>query len=250
MNILFTICGRAGSKGIKNKNIKDFLDKPLPLYALSAIDLIVKKELNSFDYDIVINTDSDELISIFKNNNIHPVNIIKRNPELGKDYVAKMDVIKNCLEIMENREKKEYDIIVDLDITSPLRTIQDILNIIEEKISTDCDLIISVTDSRRNPYFNMLKKVNDNYQRVITTNFNARQEAPETFDINGSLYVYERSFLKEKETLFDGKCGIYKMPDWGVLDLDHENDLVLMEIIGEYLINNKKEFKEIYDNIK
>ena len=43
MNLLFTICGRAGSKGIKNKNIKNFLDKPLALYSLSVIDLYLKE---------------------------------------------------------------------------------------------------------------------------------------------------------------------------------------------------------------
>ena len=43
MKILFTICGRVGSKGIKNKNIKSFVGKQLPLYTLSAIDLFLKK---------------------------------------------------------------------------------------------------------------------------------------------------------------------------------------------------------------
>ena len=72
MNILFTICGRAGSKGIKNKNIKDFLDKPLAFYSLSVIDLYLKN--SSYLSDIVLNTDSEELISMFENNPFRPVN--------------------------------------------------------------------------------------------------------------------------------------------------------------------------------
>ena len=135
MNLLFTICGRAGSKGIKNKNIKNFLDKPLALYSLSVIDLY----LNESDYpaDIVLNTDSDGLINIFENNSLRSVDIIKRTPELSGDDVAKIDVIKNCLIEMESRNNKEYDYVIDLDITSPLRTVTDLKIMIDKKINSD-----------------------------------------------------------------------------------------------------------------
>lgn len=248
MKLLFTICGRAGSKGFKNKNIKNFLDKPLPLYTLSAINLYLKKV--NYDVDIVLNTDSLDLIDIFLKSNLNSVDIIRRSKDLAGDDIAKVDVIKNSLEFMELNKNKKYDLIIDLDITSPLRTVNDIYNMVDKKINTGCDLIFSVTNARRNPYFNMVKKTEYGYDRVINSNFNTRQEAPQLFDMNASIYVYSRKFLKEKNNLFDGKCGIYKMFDTGVLDLDHENDMLLMEIIGDYLFKNKKEFKEIYDNIR
>ena len=246
MRLLFTICGRAGSKGIKNKNVKNFLDKPLPLYTLSVIDLYLNK--SDYSADIVINTDSDELIEIFENNALRPVNIIKRNPDLAGDNVAKVDVIQNCLEIMEEKNGS-YDLVIDLDITSPLRTVNDLDAMIEKKLHTDYDLIFSVTDSRRNPYFNMVMETEHGYDRVIKSNFNTRQEAPLLYDMNASIYVYSKEFLHRKVGLFDGKCGIHNMFDTGVLDLDHENDLFLMEVIAKYLFENKKEFGEIYNNI-
>ena len=55
MKILFTICGRAGSKGIHNKNIKTFCEFPLPLYSLSALDLYLTKHPEC-DADIALNT--------------------------------------------------------------------------------------------------------------------------------------------------------------------------------------------------
>ena len=247
MNLLFTICGRAGSKGIKNKNIKNFLDKPLALYSLSVIDLYLKN--SDYQADIVLNTDSEDLINIFKGNSLRPVDVVKRIPELSGDNVAKIDVIKNCLVEMENRNNKKYDYIIDLDITSPLRTVNDLKTMIDKKIASDYDLIFSVTDSRRNPYFNMVKKTENGYERVISSNFNTRQEAPEIFDMNASIYVYSREFLHKNIGLFDGKCDAYKMFDTGVLDLDHEGDMVLMEVIAKYLFENNEEFKEIYDNI-
>ncbi len=247
MNILFTICGRAGSKGIKNKNIKDFLDKPLAFYSLSVIDLYLKN--SSYLSDIVLNTDSEELISMFENNPFRPVNVIRRKKELSGDAVAKINVVNNCLVEMENRNNKTYDLIIDLDITSPLRTVNDLNEMIEKKLNSNCDLIFSVTDSRRNPYFNMVKKTENGYDRVIVSNFNTRQEAPEIFDMNASIYVYSREFLKKNIGLFEGNCGIYKMFDTGILDLDHENDIELMEVIAKYLFDNNEEFREIYDNI-
>lgn len=247
MNLLFTICGRAGSKGIKNKNIKNFLDKPLALYSLSVIDLYLRN--SNYQADIVLNTDSEDLMGIFENNSLRRVDVVKRIPELSGDNVPKIDVIKNCLIEMESKNDKEYDYVIDLDITSPLRTVTDLKTMIDKKINSDYDLIFSVTDSRRNPYFNMVKKTEKGYERVITSNFNTRQEAPEIFDMNASIYVYSREFLHKNIGLFDGRCDAYKMFDTGILDLDHEGDMILMEVIAKYLFENKDEFKEIYDNI-
>lgn len=247
MKLLFTICGRAGSKGIKNKNVKNFLDKPLALYTLSVIDLYLKR--SNYDADIVINTDSEKLIGIFCNNSLYPVDIIERTPELAGDGVAKVDVIQDCLEKMEEKNGS-YDLIIDLDITSPLRTVNDLDVMIEKKLNSDYDLIFSVTDSRRNPYFNMVMETEHGYDRVIKSNFNTRQEAPVIYDMNASIYVYSREFLQRKVGLFEGKCGIHKMFDTGVLDLDHENDLCLMEVIAKYLFENNNEFGEVYNNIR
>ncbi|WP_407410748.1 cytidylyltransferase domain-containing protein [Methanobrevibacter sp.] len=246
MKLLFTICGRAGSKGIKNKNVKNFLDKPLALYSLSVIDLYLKK--SNYDADIVINTDSESLMEIFNNNPLRSVDIIERSADLAGDKVAKVDVIQNCLEVMEEKNGS-YDLIIDLDITSPLRTVKDLDDMIEKKLNTDYDLIFSVTDSRRNPYFNMVMETEHGYDRVIKSNFNTRQEAPVIYDMNASIYVYSREFLQRKVGLFDGKCGIHKMFDTGVLDLDHENDMFLMEVIAKYLFENNEEFAEVYNNI-
>lgn len=248
MNILFTICGRAGSKGIKNKNIRDFLGYPLLLYTLSALDLYLS-EHEEVSYDIVGNTDSEELIAIFDNNKLRKVDIIRRNESLAGDKVAKVDVILDCLIQMENKANKVYDMVVDLDITSPLRTADDIANLIDKKIKTDCDVVFSVTDSRRNPYFNMVMKTDKGYQRVIKSNYVTRQEAPEIFDMNASLYAYAPSHLKAGKSIFNGYCEVITMMDTGVLDLDHESDFELMTVIANFLFSKFEKFNEVRENI-
>ena len=249
MKLLFTICGRAGSKGLKNKNLKDFLGKPLALYSLSAIDLYLKKNPN-IDADIVLSTDSKDLQKIFLDSEIRKVEMIDRSEELSGDVIGKIDVIRDAYLQMEERLSTKYDYVIDLDITSPLRRVEDIENLINKMRETKSELVFSVAESRRNPYFNMIEKKDDKYSIVIETGFTARQEAPEVFDINGSLYIYSPELLKSTKHLLKSNFNIIKMMDTGVLDIDKGEDFMIMEIIGKHLFENLKEFKEIKDNIK
>lgn len=249
MNILFTICGRAGSKGVKNKNLRQFLGYSLPFYTVSIIDLYKKKN-PGIRCDVVLNTDSVDLAVLFKNQVNLEVDIIERDVLLGLDETPKVAVIQNCLDIMKKRKLIDYNLVVDLDITSPLRTIQDVENLVRKKMDSDADLVFSVTDSRRNPYFNMVKETENGYERVVPSNFNTRQEAPKIFDMNASLYAYSPLFLESGESIFEGKCEVIKMMDTAVLDIDNENDFELMQVIAEYLFDKHSNLKVMRDNIR
>lgn len=250
MNILFTICGRAGSKGIKNKNIKVFNGKRLPYYSISVIDLYLKKTEEKINYDIVVNTDSEELIRIMKDNGLRDIEIIKREPELSGDSIGKIAVIYDCLNKMEKKKNVKYDVVVDLDITSPLRTVEDLENLISTHINKGADVTTSVTTARRNPYFNQVKKTQHGFEKVIASDYTARQQAPEIFDMNASLYAYNPEYLRTGKGVLDGYVECIEMYDTGILDLDHENDFELMEVIANYLISNNTQFYEVYDNLE
>lgn len=224
-----------------------FVGKPLPYYTLSAIDLYLRKYRDK-QYDIVINSDSTEFLSLMKNNGIRLVELIQRNPELAGDTVGKIEVIRNCLDIMQERKGYEYDMVVDLDITSPLRKVFDIENLIDTYVRTGADVVVSVVPARRNPYFNQIKKTEQGYHKVCRSDFTARQQAPEVYDMNASLYAYRPSYLYSKKQILDGYVEAIKMYDTGILDLDHENDLELMSVIAAYLFENENDFKEIHDN--
>lgn len=249
MNILFTVCGRAGSKGIKNKNFRDFLGIPLIFYTISAIDLYMKENFAN-EVDIALNTDSLRLIELIKEKVAMQVFIVKRKDKLALDYSPKIATIADTMEIMENNLNKKYDIVVDLDITAPLRTVQDIQNLINKKISSKKDIVFSVTESRRNPYFNMVQLKNGKIELVVKEKFVARQQAPIVYDMNASLYAYEPQILRSGKMLFDAECGIIKMLDTGILDLDCENDFELMQIIAKYLFEKDERFGAIRNNLK
>ena len=164
-----------------------------------------------------------------------------------------MKVFHQTLNEMEKRNGTQYDYLIDLDITSPLRRVDDVANAFDVKDTRgDLDLVFSVAPSRRNPYFNMVKIEGDHVEKVIESPFTARQQAPAIFDLNASIYVFGRNFLAENKTgiLWDGKCGIYEMVDTGILDIDSEEDYLLMEVIGKHLYDNDKMFANIKNQIR
>ena len=249
--VLITICGRAGSKGFLNKNLKVFCGKPLVYYTLSSIDLF-KEQRKDLEIDVCLNTDSEPLVQLVLEK--YPdVTVISRPEELCGDTVAKMAVFQHSLRFMEERNNTKYNYLIDLDITSPLRQAQDVAGTFAEKEAReDLDLVFSVTHARRTPYMNMAKVVDDHVERVIDHHFTARQQTPPVFDLNASIYVFERRFLVENETAFlwDGKCGVYIMYDTGILDIDSEEDFFLMEVVGNYLYENMDGFKQVRDLIR
>lgn len=250
MNILFTLCGRAGSKGVRGKNARDFMDIPLCWYSMAGIALYIQRYKSENDnIDIVLNTDSEDLIKLVESVKEIPVKVFKRDESLAGDKVPKVSVILDSLNRAEFLYGKEYDVVVDLDITSPLRKVEDIRNAIERKLSRpETDVVYSVAPARRNPYFNMVKEENGFFCKAIPSNYTTRQEAPVFYDMNASIYAYSPKALKGKEhsTFFNDKCDAVIMQDTGILDIDSEEDYELMQVIASYLFNNVEGYKEIY----
>lgn len=247
MNILFTLCGRAGSKGFKNKNLKNFLGKPLVYYSLAAIKLYKEKHAEH-NVDIALNTDSAELANIVAQQKKLEVFYIHREAALGGDAVSKVSVILDCLTRAEEHNGVNYDVVVDLDITSPLRTLHDIENAINKKVEReDVDVVYSVTDSRRNPYFNMVKQEEGYFCKAIQSNYTARQQAPSFYDMNASIYAYSPNALRIKNhaIFFNDRCDAIIMKDTGILDIDAEEDYDLMQVIGKYLFETNCLYREV-----
>lgn len=249
--VLITICGRAGSKGFRNKNLKIFDGRPLCYYSLSAAGLFCAQRPD-LAVDIALNTDSPELRALVAEK--YPEVVSLERPEaLCGDTVPKMAVFQHTLAEMERRTGSPYAMVVDLDITSPLRRVQDVAGAFAAaEARPDYTLVFSATDARRNPWFNQIKAVDDHVEKVIESPFTARQQAPAVYDLNASIYVFRRDFLSENKTgiLWDGKCGMYKMFDTGILDIDSEEDYLLMEAIAKHLYATNPEFAGVQQNIR
>lgn len=250
MNILFTICARAGSKGLKSKNVRNFCGEPIVNFTLAAYQLFctVYRE-NYEDIQLAVNTDSSELVDQINKTKVE-YNYIYREEDLAGDEVAKIDVIKDTLLKVESKKNAKYDIVIDLDLTSPLRSLEDIKGTLDSLLDhEEADISFSVTESRRSPYFNMVcEKKGGYFDRVILAEYTCRQQVPVCYDMNASIYAYKREYLITGRTM-NRKAVIWKMKDTAVLDIDCESDLKLMEVIANYLFS-LGDYKELQEEIK
>lgn len=254
--VLVTVCGRAGSKGFRNKNLKTFCGRPLVYYTLSAAELF-QQARPDLAVDICLNTDSTELAQLVEAKYPEVV-FLPRGESLSGDTVPKMAVFQDSLARMEKKTGEKYAYLVDMDITSPLRKSGDVAGAVAVKeCRPELDLVFSVTEARRNPYFNQVRAVGEpardgHVEKVLESPFTARQQAPAVYDLNASIYVFERRFLAENHTgiLWDGVCGIYEMQDTGVLDIDSEEDYLLMEAIAAHLYQKEEDFAKVQRNIR
>ncbi|WP_339072337.1 acylneuraminate cytidylyltransferase family protein [Fusobacterium animalis] len=244
MDILITICGRAGSKGVGNKNFRLFLGKPMIYHTIRAAKLFKEKNKN-INIDICLNSDNSIAKKISEEEKLF---FVERPSELASDTASKVDAIRDVLLKMEKKQNKKYNYIIDLDITSPLRKVRDIENVFNKEQETQSDVVFSVVSSRRNPYFNMVEKVKNG--RIVfskPSSYVRRQDAPDVYDMNASIYCYKRSTLADcSKNPFKENIDIVIMKDTYVLDIDHEEDFNIMEcLVKNYY---KDEFKEIFED--
>ena len=245
MNILFMICARAGSKGVRWKNTRLFLGKPLIYYTVAAFEEYRLKYNTADKMDLAINTDSELLVKQLDETGIEYVSV-DRKEYLAGDLVAKKDVIQDTLKEVEQLSGMAYDIIVDLDLTSPLRTAGDIDGTIKTLMEDEnADMAYSVAEARRSPYFNMvLKDESGYYTTVMKSDFVARQQAPKCYDMNASIYAYRRAYLLSSQ-IYERRALIWVMQDTGILDIDSEDDLKMMEVIADHLWSDESEYASV-----
>lgn len=224
MSVLCTICARANSKGLKNKNIKLLKGEPL-------ISITIKQALKSKIFDqIVVSTDSNRIKSIAQNSGA--ISLSLRNKKLSSDNAPKIDVIRDvCLESEKFFDKK-FEYIIDLDVTSPLRKILDIKKSFDYFLESKSDNLLTICDARKNPYFNMVQIKDGIVKRVINSNkkYNSRQQAPKVYEMNASIYIWKRNILFSNNPFFRKKTYLYKMPFERSIDIDTETDWKLVNL--------------------
>ena len=235
-NILITICARGGSKGIPGKNIKIIGGKPLIAYSIFTANKL-KKMLSANVY-IVLSTDDCQIKQVAKEYGLETD--YTRQDEFATDTAGKLPVVKDILVYAEKLKNTNYHVIIDLAVTSPMRTIVDVKKALDILINDEMALnIFTVNKAARNPYFNMVEQKKNGYYNLVKNLGDAiksRQKAPKVYDMNASFYIYRRKFFNmEYKTAITYRSLIYEMPHI-CFDLDHSIDFEFME----YLINNKK----------
>jgi CMP-N,N'-diacetyllegionaminic acid synthase len=232
MKILITLCARGGSKGIPGKNIRQIAGKPLISYSINH----AKEFSKIYESDISLSTESKEIRSIAEGFELYTK--YSRPEILATDTAGKIETILHLLEYEEKTRGFRYDYVLDLDISSPFRCLDDLINAFKQILSDKNALnIFSVNKANRNPYFNMVEQQPNGYYSLVKKgDFLTRQSTPKVFEMNASFYIFRRSFFDNTyTTTISDRSLIYEVPHI-CFDLDHQMDFDFME----FLINSNR----------
>lgn len=226
MSRICTICARGGSRGVKNKNIRDLAGKPLIAHTLEQAHAS-----QLFDF-IAVSSDSPRILEIARDYGVSL--LVERPAELATDTAAKLPVIRHCVEEAERISGERFEVVVDLDATSPLRLVEDIQNAVDMLEREHVSNVITAAPARRSPYFNLVELDGDGIVRLSKPLDNLivrRQDSPQCFDMNASIYVWQRAALFGCPTVFNADTRLLVMPEERSTDIDNELDFEIVELL-------------------
>ncbi len=232
MKTVAFIFARGGSKGIPNKNLHLFGGKPL--IAWSIEQALAIKEIDR----LIVSTDSEDIKKVALEYGAEVPFI--RPKELSQDNSPEWLAWQHALKYLIEDLNYNPDIMVSIPTTSPLRSTKDIIRCIELYQKGESDIIVTISETDRSPYFNMVHIDDDKTLRLVSpplkTIFN-RQNAPEVFNITTVCYVSSPDFILNNNSLFEGKVRAIQVPFERSIDIDNIFDLKFAESILKQLNN-------------
>jgi CMP-N,N'-diacetyllegionaminic acid synthase len=219
---LFLIPARGGSKGLPKKNILPLDGKPLIYYTIDAARSV------SGDENICVSSDDAEIIKLVESYGLNVPFI--RPSELSADSSGSREVILHAIDFYANHLGISYKNVCLLQPTSPLRTGQHIFEAFD-LWSVDLDMVVSVRESKSNPYYNLFKEDETGNLRKLDIggNYTRRQDAPVVYEYNGAIYIMSVSVIQAKNFDEFEKIRKYTMDDEVSSDIDTFFDLLRIE---------------------
>lgn len=218
------ICARSGSKGIKNKNIAKIKNKNL-----LQITIELAKKVKEID-KIILSTDS---LKIAKLGRKYGANVPFIRPKhLSKDNSSEWSVWKHAVKFCQ--KNYNFQNVIILPVVSPLRKLIDIDKSIKLFKKNKKKAVITVSESSRNPYFNMVTlDKNKNAKLVISKKKTVfrRQDAPKVYDISTISYILSKDLINKRKSLFDCQLVAEIIPKSRSLDIDDKFDLEIARIL-------------------
>ena len=224
------IFARGGSKGLPRKNIKMFAGKPLIAWSIAHAH--ATKGIRR----IIVSTDSDEIAEVATQYGAEVP--FMRPSHLAEDDSPEWLSWQHALDFIRNDEGLLPDAFVSVPVTAPLRQPEDIERCLERFSEGNADVVVTVTDAHRNPYFNMVTaEPNGPLGLVIPPRnlISRRQDAPKVFDMTTVAYVAKAEFVMTHESIFAGHVKGVHVPVERSIDIDTLLDFE----IAEFLFNRE-----------
>ncbi len=179
---------------------------------------------------IYVSTDCDEISAISQDAG---AKVIMRPAELAGDTSPEWLSWQHAIQTVQERHG-HFDYFLSLPPTAPLRKIEDVKKCLAA-LRHNVDIVITMTPSRRSPWFNMVVKKSTGLVSLVTTEGNIfrRQDSPECFDMATVAYVARPEFVLNSERIWDGRVAGVEVPSERAVDIDTPFDFAIAQFIME-----------------
>ena len=226
MKAIAFIFARGGSKGLPGKNIRPLNGKPL--IAWSIEHALAVKRIDR----VIVSTDSYEIAEIAREYGAEVPFI--RPVELAGDNSAEWLAWQHALNYLMRSTGALPEVMVSVPTTAPLRLPIDIESCLDEYEKGNTDIVITVSNAHRSPYFNMVKNNPDGSVGLVNppqSTIARRQDAPAVYDMATVCYVANPVFVMTHNAIFEGKVRAVNIPIERAIDIDTLLDFQIAECL-------------------
>lgn len=227
MTPLYIIPARGGSKGIPGKNIAPLAGRPLIAYTIDAALEAARRTGGT----VMVSTDSDEIAAVAEACGL--ATPYRRPPELATDSAGSREVVLHAMQ-WARQNNIEFDVVVLLQPTSPLRTADDITGTLEAYAADDgADMAVSVCLSDENPYYNLFETDADGNLHICKGDglYTRRQDVPPVYRYNGAVYAIRPDSIGAMPLGAFPRRIPYVMDSRRSIDIDTPADLLAAELM-------------------
>ena len=226
MNVVALTCARGGSKGLPGKNIRPLGGRPLIAWAVDCARSVERVGR------VMVSTDSEEIARVARAAGAEVPFL--RPPMLARDDTPEWLVWRHALEWLDKTDGAYPDALLVVPATAPLRATEDLNRCLDEYQKGGADVIITVTDAHRSPYFNMVTVNPDETVGLVLPpagKVARRQDAPLVYDMTTVAYVARPEFVMSRDGIFEGKVRQVRVPPERALDVDTLMDFKFAEFL-------------------
>ncbi|CAN1534725.1 NeuA CMP-N-acetylneuraminic acid synthetase [Methylophilaceae bacterium] len=224
LKVVAIIFARGGSKGLPGKNIRPFNGKPLIAWAIESALAVNRVQR------VIVSTDSEDIAEVARKNGAEVP--FMRPAELAGDDSPEWLAWRHALNYLRESTGALPEVMVSMPTTAPLRLPIDIENCLDEYEKGDADMVITVTDAHRNPYFNIVKSNTDGSVGLVNPSQSTiarRQDAPVVYDMATVCYVANPDFVMTYNATFEGRVKAVHIPAERAIDIDTLLDFQIAE---------------------
>ena len=227
MKIVALICARGGSKGLPGKNILPLAGRPLMTWAIDHARAVRRISR------VIVSTDSEDIAAVARDAGAEVP--FMRPADLARDDSSEWLVWRHALSYLRDSTGEFPDALIVLPVTAPLRAVTDLDRCLDEYEKGVADVVITVTDARRSPYFNMVSLGPEAEARLVIPakgEITRRQDAQVVYDMTTVAYVARPEFVMSSGGMFQGRVRAVHIPPERAIDIDTPLDFRIAECLA------------------